>query len=85
MQPVEHSLANRLAGRDDPPAFVENGKTVSRAQLRAASETAARGLAALGFKRGGDPPDPAGADLLCCFPTLEFSFDGAVAVRHNRS
>ena len=47
-----HLFENLLAGRDDAHAFIENGLTVSRAQLRAASAAAARGLAALGFQRG---------------------------------
>ena len=47
-----YSLAHTITGGDDTPAFVENGNAVTRAQLRAASESAARGLAALGFKRG---------------------------------
>ncbi len=47
-----HLLENLLAGRDDDLAFTENGKAVSRAQLRSASDAAARGLAAQGFQRG---------------------------------
>ena len=50
--PELYSLENLLAGHDDAPAFVEQGKTVSRGQLRAASAAAAHGLRALGFQRG---------------------------------
>ena len=50
--PETYSLENLLAGRDDAPAFVEAGNTVSRGQLRAAALAAAHGLRALGFKRG---------------------------------
>lgn len=48
----KHSLDQLLAGHDDAPALVENGHVASRAQLRAASAAAARGLAAQGFGRG---------------------------------
>ena len=50
--PQTYSLETLLAGRDDAPAFVDQGNTVSRGQLRAASAAAAHGLRALGFKRG---------------------------------
>jgi acyl-CoA synthetase (AMP-forming)/AMP-acid ligase II len=52
MTPEAGRLSDFLAGRDDAPAFSAEGRTVSRVELRAASEAAAAGLTALGFSRG---------------------------------
>ena len=50
--PEAFLMAQLLAGADDAPALVIDGRTVSRAQLAAAASAAAKGLAGLGFKRG---------------------------------
>ena len=45
-------LDSLLDGRDDAPALIADGNTVSRAELRAAAAAAAGGLADLGLARG---------------------------------
>ena len=45
-------LEQLLAGADSAPAFISDGKTITRGELRRAAADAAQGLAALGFKRG---------------------------------
>ena len=47
-----HFLGELLAGRDVAAAFISGGKTTSRAQLRAAANSAAQGLAAMRLRRG---------------------------------
>lgn len=47
-----HPLEQLLAGADGAPAFISDGKTITRGELRQAAADAARGLVALGFKRG---------------------------------
>ena len=45
-------LEQLLAGADGAPAFISDGNTITRGELRQAAADAAQGLAALGFKRG---------------------------------
>jgi fatty-acyl-CoA synthase len=46
------NLPGFVAGRDAEPAFSVEGRGASRGELRAAAESAAAGLVALGFKHG---------------------------------